>query len=191
MKAKKLIKSRKLIKSNNGASDILIIYKSKYGSTKEYAEWIASETKADIVPLKEITWDNLEKYKKVVFGTYLHIGTLVGIEEILKKWSYLEKKRFVLFSVSAAKPGNPTIEDAYVKGVPASIRAKTKFFQLRGRMIKLDLIDSIAVSVPKTMLKLKYFFSKDPICLKMIEGFSPFNGMDKKTIAPIVKELKK
>ncbi len=169
----------------------LVIYNSKYGSTREYASWIAAEAKADLVSLKDVEWDNISKYNKIAFGTYLHIGTLVGINEILKKWSYLEKKKFVLFLISAAKPGNPVIMDAYTKGVPVSIRGKIKFFSLRGRMIKLDLMDSIAVLVPKTLLGIKYFFSKDPMCLKMIEGFSPFNGMDKKSIAPIVKEIMK
>jgi flavodoxin len=183
MKSKKSIGSRK--------RDTLVIYNSKYGSTKEYATWIATAAKSDIVSLASVNWDDISKYKKIVFGTYLHIGTLVGITEILKKWSYLEKKKFILFSVSAAKPGNPTITEAYTKGVPASIRGKIKFFSLRGRMVKLDLMDSIAVSIPKTLLGIKYFFSKDPLCLKMIEGFSPFNGIDKKSIGPIVKEILK
>ena len=187
MKTKKL----KNLSSKVKGKAILVIYNSKYGSTKEYASWIAKEAKADIVSLDKVDWDSISNYKKIVFGTYLFIGTLSGINEILKKWSYLEKKKFILFSVSAAKPSDPSIMDAYTNGVPKSIRSKIKFFQLRGRMVKLDLKDTLLVTIPKTMLKIQYFFSKDPICLKMIEGFSPFNGMDKKSIDPIVKELKK
>jgi len=187
----KVSKSLNINKKKTLSKSTLIIYNSKYGSTKEYASWIATNAKADLVSLDRVDWDNLGKYSKVVFGTYLHIGALVGIKEILAKWSYLEKKKFVLFSVSAAKPGNFVITDAYTKGVPQSIRNKIKFFQLRGRMVKLDLIDSIAVAVPKTLLKIQYFFSKDENCLKRIEGFSPFDGMDKHSIVPIVSELKK
>lgn len=185
----KTIKSTRVKKS--ALKNTLVIYNSKYGSTKEYSSWIASEAKADLVSLDKVDWDSVSKYKKIVFGTYLFIGTLSGIGEILKKWSYIEKKKVILFTVSAAKPDNPIITEAYTKGVPASIRSKIKFFALRGRMTKLDLRDTLLVSFPKTMLKIQYFFSKDKMCLKMIEGFSPFDGMDKKSIEPIVKEIRK
>lgn len=33
-------------------SNIAILYKSKYSSTKKYAEWIAQGTKADLLPCK-------------------------------------------------------------------------------------------------------------------------------------------
>ena len=50
---------------------VLIMYYSKYGSTKKYAEWIASELKGDIFDLEKMNkimyyskFGNIEKYAK-------------------------------------------------------------------------------------------------------------------------------
>lgn len=40
----------------------IILYKSKYGSTKKYAEWLALETNFDVCDVKKIKTENVEKY---------------------------------------------------------------------------------------------------------------------------------
>ena len=40
----------------------LVIYKSKYGSTKQYAEWIAEELDCEAVDAKSVKPLDLEKY---------------------------------------------------------------------------------------------------------------------------------
>jgi flavodoxin len=169
----------------------IIIYKSKYGSTKQYAQWIAKETSSDIASVEDADKMDLSTYKKIVFGTYVHIGSFVDINFLLKNWSRFEKKRVILFTTSAAKPDNPELISQYNANVPQTIRDKIKYFRLRGRVSNLDFADNLKVSIPRTMLKIQYFFSKEEKTKRLIEGFSPFDGMDKKSIAPIVKEIKK
>ena len=42
-----------------------VIYGSKYGSTKQYAEWIAEELKADVFDVKGSSIDVIEKYDNI------------------------------------------------------------------------------------------------------------------------------
>jgi menaquinone-dependent protoporphyrinogen IX oxidase len=42
----------------------IVIYKSKYGSTKTYAEWIASELSCEAVDAKNIRAEQLVDYIK-------------------------------------------------------------------------------------------------------------------------------
>ena len=46
---------------------ITVIYKSKYGTSKKYAGWIAIKLDADLYELSDITSGDLLDYEKIVF----------------------------------------------------------------------------------------------------------------------------
>ncbi|NLE01149.1 MAG: flavodoxin, partial [Fibrobacter sp.] len=51
---------------------IIVVYKSKYGTTKRYAEWIAEEVKADLFEQSAVSVEDLLKYDIIVYGGSLH-----------------------------------------------------------------------------------------------------------------------
>jgi len=61
-----------------------VIYKSKYGSTKEYANWIAEELGGKLFDVSEITAQKLEDYNTVIFGGRIHAGSIQGLSGIKK-----------------------------------------------------------------------------------------------------------
>ncbi|MDD2402659.1 MAG: flavodoxin domain-containing protein, partial [Clostridia bacterium] len=46
----------------------VVVYKSKSGFTKKYAEWIAKELSAEIFEASRITADMMMDYDTVVYG---------------------------------------------------------------------------------------------------------------------------
>jgi flavodoxin len=50
----------------------LVVYKSKTGYTKKYAEWIAEELSADILEVSKVNINILASYDTVIFGGSLH-----------------------------------------------------------------------------------------------------------------------
>ena len=44
----------------------VVIYKSKYGSTRTYAEWISKELECEIYDAKNIKADDLLKYDAII-----------------------------------------------------------------------------------------------------------------------------
>ena len=48
-------------------SNIVVVYKSKYGSTEKYAKWIAEALSADIFKSNKIKPDMLENYSTIVY----------------------------------------------------------------------------------------------------------------------------
>ena len=46
----------------------IVIYKSKYGSTKAYAEWIAEALSCQAVEAKSVKADDLLAYDTIVYG---------------------------------------------------------------------------------------------------------------------------
>ncbi|WP_253199588.1 flavodoxin domain-containing protein [Clostridium gasigenes] len=55
-------------------SKSVIVYKSKYGSTKVYAQWIAKKLEADIYEVNEVKVDKLLDYNNIIFGGGLYAG---------------------------------------------------------------------------------------------------------------------
>ena len=53
-------------------SKIAIIYKSKYGTTKKYAGWIAIKLDADLYEISDITSGDLPDYDTIIFGSSLY-----------------------------------------------------------------------------------------------------------------------
>lgn len=55
-----------------------VVFKSKYGSTKKYAQWIAEELSCDIFERKNVKSDDLEAYDTVIYGGGLYAGGVKG-----------------------------------------------------------------------------------------------------------------
>ena len=51
----------------------LIVYHSKYGSTKRYAEWLAGHLEADLCTGRQLKTVNLSQYDAVLYG-----GSVLG-----------------------------------------------------------------------------------------------------------------
>ena len=65
-------------------SKIAIVYHSKHGSTKQYAEWIAEELGADLYNEPETKAKELSDYEIIVYGGGIYSGGIKGID-FLKK----------------------------------------------------------------------------------------------------------
>ena len=67
----------------------IVIYKSKYGSTKQYAEWIADELNCLAVDAKKLKVDNLRNYDTIIYGGGLYAEIIAGVTLITKNMDLL------------------------------------------------------------------------------------------------------
>lgn len=164
----------------------VVVYKSKYGATKKYAEWIASELKADVFEFSTIASDKLQEYSTIVFGGGVYAGSINGIKIISKNINELKDKNIVIFTCGMANPKN----EAEIKGIKenlnvvfAEMKNSVSFFHLRGSIDFGEL--SFGHKLIMSMV-IKILRKNDP------EAFSGKNidFIDKTTIAPIVEYCK-
>ncbi len=118
---------------------ILVAYQSKYGSTKQYAEWIQQDIKGDLVEIKNDEMPPLAKYDIIVMGGYIRAGDIVIAPFIKDHWGILKGKKVVLFTTSGTPPHHPKIRIIYEKSFPEEIRKEIKYFPLPGRISLKDL----------------------------------------------------
>lgn len=80
---------------------IIVIYKSKTGFTKRYAEWIAEELKCDILDYKNFLKSSIAEYDFVIYGSRIHAGKIDGIKKIKALFSDNEIPKLIIFATGA------------------------------------------------------------------------------------------
>ena len=158
-----------------------IIYYSTYGSTKQYAEWIAEETGFALIDQTEgdIPWD---EFDTVVIGS-----PTLKMEPFLKKWivdswGNMKDKRVLLFSTSGAPPSNPALREGFAAAFPPEIAGKIEYFPFHGKMIWDEL-----KPLHRLLMRIGKMIEKDPA--RKAEMLVDVNGVDRSFIAPLVERV--
>lgn len=115
---------------------IAVVFQSKYGATKKYAEWIAEELSCDLFERKNIKSADLEPYDIIVYGGGLYAGGVSGIDILTKNFDKLCYKNLILFTCGLADPldkeNTDHIKQSLNKALPAQMQEEIKVFHLRG-----------------------------------------------------------
>ncbi|MBS5334369.1 MAG: hypothetical protein DBY08_05635 [Clostridiales bacterium] len=77
----------------------VVIYKSKHGSTKKYAEWIGEELCCPVIAEADFSKKDFDNYENVIFGGCVQAGGIMGFDIIKKNMRRLQGKKLVVFAV--------------------------------------------------------------------------------------------
>lgn len=91
-------------------SSTIVIYSSKYGTTKDYASWIAKELKADLKSIDEVEAEELIFYDTVIFGAPIYHGKLYHYHQMLHKMNLYPPHLFLIFIVGLDELGDKAIQ---------------------------------------------------------------------------------
>jgi menaquinone-dependent protoporphyrinogen IX oxidase len=112
--------------------EILIIYSSIHGTTKQYAQWLSEELKSSIIKRQDIKPMDLTDYDIIVYGGALYAGGINGVSIITKNWNQLSGKHIIIFTVGLANPENTDFKNIIKKAFTQEQIEKVKIFHLRG-----------------------------------------------------------
>ncbi len=117
---------------------IAVVYQSKYGATRKYAEWIAEELSCDLFEGKDIKAGDLEPYDTIILGGGLYAGGVNGIKLLTKNFSKFSNKNLVIFTCGLADPSDTVntdnIKKSLYKDLTEEMKDKIKLIHLRGAM---------------------------------------------------------
>ena len=83
-------------------SNGIILYQSKYGATKKYAEWLKEETGFECIETKKVKIDALLKYDVIVLGGGVYASGIAVLNFLKKNMSSLSDKKVAVFAVGAS-----------------------------------------------------------------------------------------
>lgn len=80
----------------------VILYQSKYGATKKYADWLVEETGFDCVETKNAKVENLHSYDVIILGGGVYASGIAGLQFLKKNIGKLADKKIAVFAVGAS-----------------------------------------------------------------------------------------
>ena len=168
----------------------LVIYSSKAGFTKTYAEWIAVELAADLLDISQVKGPEIfESYDTVIFGGGMHIGKINDIKLIKKNLDKLAGKKVIVYGVGIAKATHRRYEEYEDKNFNSKQRSALKFFYFQGglNIEKLPKRDKMMMKMMTKMMG-----KKDPETLNEEERdllqacVTPVDYTDQKAIESLI-----
>ena len=119
----------------------IVVYKSKYGSTKAYAEWIAEELGCKAVDAKGMKIDELVKYDTIIYGGGLYAEIIAGVNLITKNIDKLAGKKIAVYSTGITPLDCRDYYDKMVieKNFKPEMLEHIKVFNFMGKMILDEL----------------------------------------------------
>ena len=80
----------------------IVIYKSKYGATKKYADWLVEMTGYDCMEIQKATLDVVSQYKTIVLCGGIYASGIAGLSFLKKHFRDLNGKKIAIFCVGAS-----------------------------------------------------------------------------------------
>ena len=131
----------------------IIIYGSKYGTTKKYASELSKKINCEVISYNDVV--NLKNYDSIIYLGALYAGGVLGMSKTLKKINNPNEKELIVITVGLADPYDEqnvkTINKGIERQVSPEIFNHLNIFHLRGGIdySKLDF-------KYKTMMRLLY-----------------------------------
>ncbi|MBU3146679.1 flavodoxin domain-containing protein [Clostridium sp. CF012] len=169
----------------------IVVYKSKTGFVRNYAEWIAEELSADILEVSKVNINMLTKYDTLVYGGSLHAVGINGVKFITKNFDKLKDKKLVVFASGASPSSEKVIKEVVANNFTSDQQKCIKFFYLRGgfNYNKLSIFDKVLMTLLNCKIKIKKKQKKDltPDEIGMLTAFDkPVDFTRKKNINEMV-----
>ena len=80
----------------------IILYQSKYGATKKYADWISEATGFECVETKKANIKEVEKYDIIVLGGGIYAMGIAGLSFLKRNIDVLSDKKIIVFFCCAS-----------------------------------------------------------------------------------------
>ena len=172
----------------------IVIYKSKYGSTKQYAEWIADRLCCEVKDAKSVKIGDLEEYDIIVYGGGLYAEVINGVSLITKNIDKLANKKIAVFSTGITPLDCRDYYDKLVikKNFTKDMLENIKVFNFLGKMIlkELSLPHRTAIKALKKLMSSKENPTEmESLLIKLCDADGDFT--DKTAIEELIAYIEK
>lgn len=165
----------------------IVIYCSKTGFTKRYAQWIAAELGCEAVPYARRNDVKLVEYDTIVYGGGLKAGMIGGVKWLKTQLSALAGKRVAVFATGAMPAQAAEVQKSLRQNFSDSEWRIVRAFYLPGGLNyeKMCFADKSMMKIFCAMLKKKQ--PDDPALEWMTQSYDQTN---KAEIEPLVAYCK-
>lgn len=171
----------------------IIVYQSKYGATKKYAEWLQAMTGYPCIETAKATVNEVSQYETIILCGGIYASGIAGLSFLKKNIDRLKGKKLAIVCVGASPYDEGALAAIQEHNLTGNLR-DIPLFYARGAWneSKMKLID-------RTLCKMlqKSIAKKDPnTCEPWMKALMCAAGQDcdwtdKKYLLPLMDFLKK
>ncbi len=160
----------------------IVIYRSSYGSTKQYAEWIAEEAGFSTYDSRDraIPWDEAET---IVIGCPIIANKPFLAGWLEKNWDRMKDKNVVLFTTSGADPAHAPVQEWIEASISEAMRSAMAVFPLAGRFRFADMN-----GLHKAMLRIGAILFRSDDIKNQIKN--PVDGVSKESLSELLVHVR-
>lgn len=136
---------------------IAIVYASKSGFTKHYAEWLAKDLSVPLFELKKTAPEQLQMYDLIIYGGGLYAAGINGLKRFKKWLPELKHPQLVVFATGATPDREDVVPLLLRHNFTQEEQPHVKIFYLRGgfNYEKLTPVDKFLMTAMKWKIKIK------------------------------------
>ena len=171
--------------------DTIVVYQSKYGSTRKYAQWLETLIDCDCVSVDDLKKKELPYYDNIIFGGGIHAGGITGINLIKKNYKKIHDKNIIIFAVGIDDRKDETIKELKYINYNKKME-KIPLFFCPGAYdpFKIKGFDKWLITKVRNMIMRKPVVQREDSEVELVKRID--NGgdwTDKKFLEPIIKAL--
>lgn len=176
----------------NKGKEGIVLYSSRTGYTKRYAEHIAKELGYTLKPIQKANLFNVSCYSTIIYGGGLHHNNIDGIKGITEGADYLGEQNLIIFSVGLSSVNDELAKQIKLKNMPESMAGTFFYHPLPGGLARKDTEPGGAVAdkieaYRKKSAEGKKLTRGDRIALAIANGEAPEQDrFDLKACEPIL-----
>jgi menaquinone-dependent protoporphyrinogen IX oxidase len=132
----------------------VIIYKGKYGATRQYAEWLGAALHLPLKTPEELQEADIKMNDFIIMGSSVYIGKLL-IRDWIKQYASILKNKNLLLFVVCGSNNRKEHEKIIEQNIPHGLLDPSRIFFLPGRLIqsKLSWKDRFMLNVGAMLVK--------------------------------------
>jgi len=162
----------------------IVIYKSRYGAAKRYAEWIAIALGITLKASDEVKAKDFAQCDYVIAGSSIYMGKILIKDWLAKNNELLKGKKLFLFIIGAAPvEQKEKTEKYFTDNILKEMLANSKCFYLQGKSIFKELSWS-----DKIFLKMGAMLAKEARDKEAM--LTDFNAIKRENINELVSAVK-
>lgn len=170
----------------------IVLYSSKYGATKRYAEWLAEETGFDCVETKKARIEDVKQYETIILGGGVYASGIAGLSFLKKNMSQLQSKKVIIFCDGASPYDEKAFQQIVAHNLKDSLSGLPCFY-CRGAwdMEAMNLVDrNLCKMLQKAVAKKKPEDCEVWEKALMEAGDQKHDWTDKSYLAPILEAVR-
>jgi len=171
----------------------LILYRSKYGATKQYAEMLQEALSCDLQLSKDATLTLMQEYDTIVFAGAIYAGGIAGLSVLRKNYAHIKDKKILIFCVGASPYDEKDFEAIKKHNLKSDLKDIPVFYG-RGAwdMDSMHLLDRTMCKCLRKSIAKKDPATYEPWMKALMEAQGQAcNWVDKSYLQPLLAEISK